>query len=602
MSWTKPKKHKQTKSINLFSPQIPILSQATSHEVIPDNTLVRLRGMVQDMLDPEYYVGEYQDHDGQWHSCRYLDDEGPGYCDDKIQEKVVHNKINGSVKFAERRPLVVVPIPGENKWITDIEERKALESVQAANYCPTSNPPRDAVTGKCAKRRFEDENGINTTNTEMEVDVQDEMEMDMKMEMGGRKRHQTPKDSITTDVDCGSAPLPPTYSKGAAFVLLDSDLERSHPKLNDIVEIVGILSGLSSLQIPRIHALLIHTIPAFQPPREIQIQTVSNTEKKDTKIIREAVVKGLTGIFGGDELAAEYVLLHLISRVHKRINPSAESFKQVSNESAGHSSTLGTMPLNLKTRSEESNLPSVVIAAMETLTPKCVGIQLTLQNLNSAPWTPRRRESSPFLTTGLLQISSGTHIVVDETVMEAGSLNETGLRNLAALQNLIANQQVAYNFEYFDLQQPTDAPVCIVSTGKSLLSNNVNNLVQLVHVPALSSDGGVDATAVQKTLEDMAAVSVDVLREYIARAKAPLEATEFLIPQDMASRVEKDLADARQKESDQRITEADFHTILNVARLLTISHGETTLRSEFWARAMELERQRRHREVVKDQR
>jgi hypothetical protein len=546
--------------------------------------------MVQDMLDPEYYIGEYQDHDGQWHSCRYLDDKGD-YCDDKIQEKVSHNKINDSVKFAERRPLIVVPIPGESKWITDVEERKALESVQAAIYFPTSNMPRDAMTGNCAKRRFEDENAINTINTEMEVDVQDEMEI------GGRKRvahgHQTLDSKIngfTTDLDNESQPLPPSYSKGAAFVLLESDHDNSHPKLNDVVEVVGILSGLkaSPLQIPRIHALLIRTIPAFQPPREIQ--TDSNTNE-DPKIIREAVVKGLTGVFSGDELAAEYVLLHLISRVHKRINSSADSLK-LSNESAGHSSTLGTMPLNLKTQCEASNLPSVVLAAMETLTPKCVGIQLTLQNLNSAPWTPRRPESSPFLTTGLLQISSGTHIVVDETVMEAGSLNETGLRNLAALQNLIANQQVAYNFEYFDLQQPTDAPVCIVSTGKSLLSKNVNNLVQLLHVP-LSSGERTEAMAVQKTLEEMASVNVDVLREYIARAKAK-EATDFLIPQDMVSRLEGDLADARHKEPDA-LTEADFHTILNVARLLTISHGETTLRHEFWARAMELERRRRHR-------
>jgi hypothetical protein len=574
-------------SFSLLFPQIPILSPATSQDVIPDDTLVRLRGMVQDMLDPEYYVGEYQDHDGQWHSCRYLDDEGDKA---KIQEKVFHNKINGSVKFAERRPLIVVPIPGESKWITDVEERKALESIQAAIYFPTSNKPGDAMT---AKRRFEDE---NTINTEMEVDAQ------VEMEMGGRKRaahgHQALFDSkisgFTTDVDIESQPFcMPSYSKGAAFVLLESDLESSHPKLNDIVEIVGILSGVKAsgacpLQIPRIHALLIRTIPAFQPPREIQTDPKTI---EDTEIIREAVVKGLTGVLAGDELAAEYVLLHLISRVHKRINSSGESSK-LSNESAGHSSTLGTMPLNLKTQCEESNLPSVVASVVETLTTKCVGIQLTLQNLNSAAWTPRRPESSPFLTTGLLQISSGTHIVVDETVMEAGSLNEKGLRNLAALQNLIANQQVAYNFEYFDLQQPTDAPVCIVSTGKSLLSKNVNNLVQLLHVP-LSSGESVHAMAVQKTLEEIAAVNVDVLREYIARAKAK-EATDFLIPQDMVSRLEEDLADARRKEPDV-LTEADFHTILNVARLLTISHGETTLRPKFWARAMELERQRRHR-------
>ena len=49
-------------SSRLSLPQIPSLNDTPSHH-LPTSTLVRFRGMVQDMHDPEFYLGVYEVED-----------------------------------------------------------------------------------------------------------------------------------------------------------------------------------------------------------------------------------------------------------------------------------------------------------------------------------------------------------------------------------------------------------------------------------------------------------------------------------------------------------------------------------------------------------
>eukprot|EP00882_Tetradesmus_deserticola_P015875 GHRQ01016929.1.p1 GENE.GHRQ01016929.1~~GHRQ01016929.1.p1 ORF type:complete len:139 (+),score=6.91 GHRQ01016929.1:87-503(+) len=48
--------------------QVPILSHDTA-ETIPANTLVRFRGMVVDMFNPEFFVGAYRAPGGPWRAA-----------------------------------------------------------------------------------------------------------------------------------------------------------------------------------------------------------------------------------------------------------------------------------------------------------------------------------------------------------------------------------------------------------------------------------------------------------------------------------------------------------------------------------------------------
>lgn len=46
------------------------------------------------------------------------------------------------------------------------------------------------------------------------------------------------------------------------------------------------------------------------------------------------------------------------------------------------------------------------------------------------------------LETGVLQLAEGSHLIVDETKLEAGTLNSVGVENASLLKNLMENQKV----------------------------------------------------------------------------------------------------------------------------------------------------------------
>lgn len=73
------------------------------------------------------------------------------------------------------------------------------------------------------------------------------------------------------------------------------------------------------------------------------------------------------------------------------------------------------------------------------------------------------------LTSGLLQLSDGTHLVLDETKLSPGKLNESGMKALSALNSIIKGQKVTYNFNYYSMEFDCDIPILILSEGKSLL-------------------------------------------------------------------------------------------------------------------------------------
>jgi hypothetical protein len=71
----------------------------------------------------------------------------------------------------------------------------------------------------------------------------------------------------------------------------------------------------------------------------------------------------------------------------------------------------------------------------------------------------------------VLQLSAGTHLLVDETAMEPGQLQERGIKNIQALQQLIEEQTIPIDFEYSgSLKFPTDVAVVILSEGKTIFS------------------------------------------------------------------------------------------------------------------------------------
>ena len=87
---------------------------AVGVEHVPPGALVRFRCMVQDMYNPEYYVGAYRDAGGRWRTTKYTEDLGP-----EDLGPGTHSPADS--KIWERRVLYCVPVPGESAWVRRLD-------------------------------------------------------------------------------------------------------------------------------------------------------------------------------------------------------------------------------------------------------------------------------------------------------------------------------------------------------------------------------------------------------------------------------------------------------------------------------------------------
>lgn len=74
------------------------------------------------------------------------------------------------------------------------------------------------------------------------------------------------------------------------------------------------------------------------------------------------------------------------------------------------------------------------------------------------------------LTSGILQLNNNTHFVIDETKLQSGKLNESGVKAVGAFSKAIKTQTVQYDFGFNTTQEfDCDIPFLVLSEGKSML-------------------------------------------------------------------------------------------------------------------------------------
>lgn len=96
---------------------------------------------------------------------------------------------------------------------------------------------------------------------------------------------------------------------------------------------------------------------------------------------------------------------------------------------------------------------------------------------------PRKNDIKDRVDAGLLQLAPGSHLILDETAMQPGRLQDQGLnpsaqpaealsgvRNLMALQTLVRQQVVNVEFQHFGaISFRADVQTLVVSEGRSLI-------------------------------------------------------------------------------------------------------------------------------------
>uniref|UniRef100_A0A182UKI8 Mini-chromosome maintenance complex-binding protein n=1 Tax=Anopheles melas TaxID=34690 RepID=A0A182UKI8_9DIPT len=572
---------------------IPLLN-CTELAHLPDGCLVRFRGMLQDMQDPECYLERYAVRSKS-------DGTVVRQQNGKYRDLLVFNAATETVDtgctdegstFGERRSLFVVTVPGQNPWAAGYEKEQ-----EAAGVRPTGWKHGEQMPSTTAKRSHEDDTAMEVDGTTTTTTVPGECNENKKRTANG-----------------GDGTAPAASSNGTAVLsadyLLNSPIANRPGKaclvklyrnyedwaLNTVLEVAGFLSVDPALDgtgdstgmdefvddvtehqathpppslIPRLHAVSVRKLPHTNPlllrgppSSDACPDALAETTYKDLHNL-------LTQCLFGDGVAADYLLCHLVSSVYIRDEVECR----------------GQFCLNL------SNIPAEVLPGytrslyelLELLLPASHYLPMTLDNMNTLQFAPKKDYKTNKLTSGILQLAPHTHLVLDETRLEAGKLESAGVEAVKHVAHLIKAQRLKYDFQFYQLDFNTDVPVLVLSEGKSMLPSNC----YLPIVPDLDAIKLIDETI--KAGRHYVAPKLDGMRRFLTGARVRPFDMKTLDP----TVVQDDFV--RMRTENSAVTMDDLHALFVLARLLGLSRGRTALHRDDWERAKALEGERRNR-------
>ncbi|XP_037540718.1 mini-chromosome maintenance complex-binding protein isoform X2 [Nematolebias whitei] len=537
------------------------------------------------MFDPEFYMGVYETVDPSTNAktlrCgRYKD---VAECSVDFSSR--------TMTTAERQTFYCVPIPGENSWVKEMYAGGSqARVVPSTSYVPSRQ-----------KRSFEEDE---------DMDVQPQKEghagSQSPVEQHGNgdcKRQETEapsgRETSASHLDL-NFPLP--GEKGpSCLVKVYEDWDIF--KLNDALEVYGILSvspALSALAdekdalldpsecmetaeeqrvhsppaslVPRLHMVyakpLLHNNPLLPctPPQDTS--TFFSSTPSEAAAVREELLSYFTRVLLGDALAAEFLLLQLISTVYARRDVLP----------------LGKFTVNLSGCPAVASYTERLYQILQQLVPSSYYLAMSLQNMNRMRLAPKKDYVANRLVSGTLQLDKNTTLFLDETRLEQGQLDATGVRNVTALGNVISWQKVDYDFNYHQMEFPCNINVLVVSEGRSLLPSDCRVHLQPQVAPFTVEEyvSGVQGP--------QASSQLNKFRMYLSAARL----LDYSIPDEVTKSVEDDFVDMR-KDDPQGVSAEDLHRMLVVARLLSLSLGQTSLSRDVWARAKHMETLRRSR-------
>ncbi|XP_068955201.1 mini-chromosome maintenance complex-binding protein isoform X3 [Petaurus breviceps papuanus] len=329
---------------------VPSLNDVPLHYLKP-NSFVKFRCMVQDMFDPEFYMGVYETVDPNTkarvlHFGKYRDiaECGP-------QQEVDLNSTQTTT--LERQTFYCVPVPGESVWV-----KEAYISASQARVSPSTS-----YTPSRHKRSYEDDEDMD-----LHPSKQKDQHTGLRHtgKVGGLHGYGEPK-RLETEASAGqhlnspnctppldlNFPLP--GEKGPACLVKVYENWDCF-KVNDVLEVYGILSVdpvLSILNneerdsslldpmecmdtleeqrvhsppaslVPRIHVILAQKLQHINPLlpaylKEEESKSFISGFMSELSPVRAELLGFLTHALLGDSLAAEYLILHLISTVYAR--------------------------------------------------------------------------------------------------------------------------------------------------------------------------------------------------------------------------------------------------------------------------------------------
>ncbi|XP_011694426.1 PREDICTED: mini-chromosome maintenance complex-binding protein [Wasmannia auropunctata] len=573
---------------------IPLLNGAQSHD-IKDKELVRFRGMIQDIYNPEYYFKQYEVKNTNTGEsdvrCGMYTDAARCLPHEEI---LMYSKKN---KNAERQTYIVISVPGLNDWA---RERSTSTRTPDSTTCNKSINKRSLDHDNleemdCSESTTAHNDSIGKRNLADNVEEMDCSEPVTKKE----KVSADNNDANTSGAHCSTKvqsmlseehilnfPIPIDEGK-ACIVKIYNDTVL---KLNQIIDVIGFISLdpiLSTIHgsddemdeaeirthnppaslVPRLHAIKV--IELTKPPIINAPEIISKAQ-----LIRSDLHIVLSQLLYGDTLAADYLICHLLSTIYARRNLLC----------------LGAFPLNITNfpaseLSDRKPFPKEFYDFLTLFVRKSHYLEVTLENLNELALIPKKDYECNRLTSGILQLSDNTHLVLDETGLTAGTLTATGKDNCKALSDLLMFQKLMYDFKYYTIEYLTDIPILIFSY-----------VLSFVYCPMQI------ALKVDAESKELHREVVDAAHQYLkdenrlANIRQYIEAlrhADFTINEEITTIIQNDFVEIRKRHSN--VNADDLHALMVFARLMSLSYGKTTLDKEFWEKAVQLEDERRSR-------
>ena len=273
---------------------------------------------------------------------------------------------------------------------------------------------------------------------------------------------------------------------------------------------------------------------------------VSLEPERGEMVDRSEVAHGIEVTLGGDKLAAEYVLLSLLSCIEK---PDTQ---------------VGRLVVNISQVTASAELISVLQQLCPTLL-----LPLSLQFLNHTSLTPTKNYDTDRIDPSPLQVCDGTVLILDETVLEPGTLTEKGVANFRFLSNLMQSQQLNYDFTYHQLPIPMRISCISLSRGKSILPFDVTCPLIPTQTPTFSQI----STNLHASIANLRGVSVN-------------------LPSEMQEEITKTFV---QKRKETQVSVEDLHLWLNLSQLIAKSHNRTEVTKTDWVQALSMEENRKSR-------
>lgn len=593
----------------ILSSRIPFLTRAAmiNGSIIP-NSLIRYRGLVQDVYNKEFYVGVAVETNRITNRKRYLSTK---YRDsiDNVNDDIDVN-FDKSAKTMERLSLFLVPTPGESDWVKD-HDSSFVPFMNSSCYSPGS---ANSCHSNSRKRSMsqQDSSDIKENNAELPGDT-------IRKKSGNTSSSSMPftfpSSTFISNEETEICCLTKMY-----------DCDDDHFRLNDMIEVVGVYSldysvvaglpdensieylldptlGLEQADdtlpptsvAPRLHCISFRRIgSSFPLLQEIESQKIwgtipcgrgvyacvasseshsaSQMPKDLIQLARLNLLTFLTSLMYGDSVAAEYLLLALLSRVVGRTE----------------SVILGCFPLVISGFNKSDEKVRSLKYLLSHVVPRCVRIEADINALNKVTVQPAKDHEQNRISPSPLQVGAGTIILVDETGLEEGNLTDNGVRSAYALRSVALNQMLPIAFTYCEIQVPTDVPLLFLTSS---INSSLHAMQDSVRVHIFQSSDSSPYENNEKTRMLIENTEDAAPWHDLRKWWALMRMQEVTMDAEMVKAAEDDFVNARQH--DTSLTPSDFHIWLTIARLLAISHGEVKITHKVWANMKALEESRK---------